>query len=186
MTIKWKTEIQDSNSYKPNTFLLFMPRRARVLKRPTILEDRTFNSILVSRVVNRVMWDGKKTVANKIVVNAMNMAADKLSLPALEILETAVANVKPNVEVKSMRVGGASYQVPVEPYPARALRLALTWIIDAARKIKGKPMTNRLSQIIVDSFNSEGPAVAKRNTVHQTAAGNKAFAHFASRAKKKA
>ena len=163
-----------------------MPRRKRVLKRPTILEDRTFNSILVSRLVNRVMWSGKKTIATKIVVDAMTMSAEKLNIAPLEILETAVANVKPQIEVKSMRVGGASYQVPIEPYPARSLRLGLTWITDSARKIKGKPMAVRLSQILTDSFNGEGPAVSKRNSVHQTAAGNKAFAHFANRAKKKA
>jgi small subunit ribosomal protein S7 len=162
-----------------------MPRRKRVLKRPTILLDRTFNSELVSRLTNRVMYDGKKTVAAKIVNTAMTIAAEKLQIAPLEALETAVANVKPQIEVKSMRVGGASYQVPIEPYPARALRLGLTWITDAARKIKGKPMAQRLAQILVDSFNNEGPAVAKRNTVHQTASGNKAFAHFANRAKKK-
>ncbi len=162
-----------------------MPRRKRVLKRPTILLDRTFNSELVSRLTNRVMYDGKKTVAAKIVNTAMTIAAEKLQIAPLEALETAVANVKPQIEVKSMRVGGASYQVPIEPYPARALRLGLTWITDAARKIKGKPMAQRLAQIIVDSFNNEGTAVAKRNTVHQTASGNKAFAHFANRAKKK-
>ena len=162
-----------------------MPRRKRVLKRPTIPLDRTFNSELVSRLVNRVMWDGKKTVSTAIVVEAMTLSAEKLKVAPIEVLETAVANVKPQVEVKSMRVGGASYQVPIEPYPARALRLALTWITDSARNIKGKPMAVRLSQILTDSYNSEGPAVAKRNSVHQTAAGNKAFAHFANRAKKK-
>jgi small subunit ribosomal protein S7 len=161
-----------------------MPRRKRVLKRPTILPDRTFNSELVSRLTNRVMYDGKKTVAFKIVVDAMTIAAEKLKIAPLEVLELAVANVKPQIEVKSMRVGGASYQVPIEPYPARALRLALTWITDSAKKIKGKPMAQKLSQVLVDSFNSEGAAVAKRNTVHQTASGNKAFAHFANRAKK--
>jgi small subunit ribosomal protein S7 len=163
-----------------------MPRRKRVLKRPTIAADLNFNSELVSRLINRVMLDGKKTVASKIVTTAMVMAADKAQVAPLELLETAVANVKPQVEVKSMRVGGASYQVPIEPYPARALRLALTWISDSARNIKGKPMAVKLAQILSDSFNNEGPAVAKRNSVHQTAAGNKAFAHFASRAKKKA
>jgi small subunit ribosomal protein S7 len=131
------------------------------------------------------MWSGKKTIATKIVVEAMTLSAEKLQVAPLEVLERAVENVKPQIEVKSMRVGGASYQVPVEPYPARSLRLGLTWITDSARKIKGKPMAMRLSQILTDSFNNEGPAVSKRNAVHQTAAGNKAFAHFANRAKKK-
>lgn len=162
-----------------------MSRRKRVLKRPTIAADLTFNSELVSRLVNRVMLSGKKSIASKIVTDAMVMAADKHNVAPLELLETAVANVKPQVEVKSMRVGGASYQVPIEPYPARALRLGLTWISDSARKIKGKPMAVKLAQILGDSFIGEGPAVAKKNSVHQTAQGNKAFAHFASRAKKR-
>jgi small subunit ribosomal protein S7 len=161
-----------------------MPRRKRVLKRPTILPDLTFNSELVSRLTNRVIYDGKKTISAKIVTSAMTIAATKLNVTPIEALETAVGNVKPQIEVKSMRVGGASYQVPIEPYPARALRLGLTWITDSARKIKGKPMDQRLAQILVDSYNNEGPAVAKRNAVHQTASGNKAFAHFANRAKK--
>jgi small subunit ribosomal protein S7 len=100
-------------------------------------------------------------------------------------LELAVENAKPQIEVKSMRVGGASYQVPVEPYPARALRLALTWIVNASRDLKGKSMDERLAGILIESYNGTGPAVAKRNTVHQLAAGNKAFAHFASWAKRK-
>ena len=162
-----------------------MSRRKRVLKRPIISPDRTFNSELVSKLVNRIMMDGKKTVAAKIVNEAMTISAEKLSIAPLEVLELAVSNVKPQIEVKSMRVGGASYQVPVEPYPARALRLGLTWITDSARKIKGKPMAIRLAQILTDSYNNEGPAVAKRNAVHQTASGNKAFAHFANRSKKK-
>jgi small subunit ribosomal protein S7 len=162
-----------------------MPRRKRVLKRPAILPDKTFNSELVSRLINRVMWDGKKTVASKIVIKAMIDAGDKLQVAPLELLEIAIGNVKPQIEVKSMRVGGASYQVPIEPYPARALRLGLTWICDSARNIKGKPMFMKLSQVLGDAYKQEGAAVAKRNAVHQTAAGNKAFAHFASRAKKK-
>jgi small subunit ribosomal protein S7 len=162
-----------------------MPRKQRVLKRPKILEDKTFNSILVSRLINRVMWDGKKTVANGVVVTALMAASDELKIAPLEVLETAIENTKPQIEVKSMRVGGASYQVPMEPYPARALRLSLTWIVNAARDIKGKPMSVKLKDILVQSFNGEGPAVAKRNTVHQLAAGNKAFAHFAAWAKRR-
>jgi small subunit ribosomal protein S7 len=162
-----------------------MPRRKRVLKRPKISADKTFNSILVSRLVNRVMWDVKKTTANKIVVNSLNKASEELQVAPLEVLETAVGNVQPQIEVKSVRVGGANYQVPMEPYPARALRLALTWIVNSARGIKGRPMEDKLKQILVESFNNEGPAVGKRNTVHQTAAGNKAFAHLALRINRK-
>jgi small subunit ribosomal protein S7 len=162
-----------------------MPRRKRVLKRPSILPDKTFNSELVSRLINRVMWDGKKTIATKIVTTAITNAAVANNTDPNNLIDIVVTNVKPQVEVKSMRVGGANYQVPIEPYPARALRLGLTWIVDAARKVKGKPMATKLSDILSQSYNGEGPAVAKKNTVHQTAAGNKAFAHFANRAKKK-
>ena len=112
-------------------------------------------------------------------------ASEELKIAPLEVLETAIENTKPQIEVKSMRVGGASYQVPMEPYPARALRLSLTWIVNAARDIKGKPMSIKLKDILIQSFNGEGPAVAKRNTVHQLAAGNKAFAHFAAWAKRR-
>jgi len=162
-----------------------MSRRKRVLKRPTILPDRELGSVLVSRLVNRVMHDGKKTVAAKIVSQALNKAAVELEITPIEVLEKALDNVKPQIEVKSMRVGGASYQVPVEPYPARSLRLGLTWITNTARSIKGRPMSDKLRQILVESFQGTGPAVAKRNSVHQTAAGNKAFAHFAMRGNKK-
>jgi small subunit ribosomal protein S7 len=127
------------------------------------------------------MWDGKKTVATNIVINAINKASDDLKVAPLELLETAVANVKPQIEVKSVRVGGANYQVPIEPYEARALRLALTWITNAARSMKGKPMREKLRQVLAESFKGEGAAVAKRNAVHQTAAGNKAYAHLAMR-----
>ena len=163
-----------------------MPRRPRVLKRPTILPDKAFNSELVSRMINRVMWDGKKTIATKIVVGAITDASEKLQVAPMDLIDTVITNTKPQVEVKSMRVGGANYQVPIEPYPARALRLSLTWIINSARAIKGKPMRTKLANVLADSFNGEGAAVAKKNSVHQTAAGNKAFAHFALRAKKKA
>ena len=162
-----------------------MPRRPRVLKRPTILPDKAFNSELVSRMINRVMWDGKKTIATKIVVGAITDASEKLQVAPMDLIDTVITNTKPQVEVKSMRVGGANYQVPIEPYPARALRLSLTWIINSARAIKGKPMRTKLANVLADSFNGEGAAVAKKNSVHQTAAGNKAFAHFALRAKKK-
>ncbi|MEM1311956.1 MAG: 30S ribosomal protein S7 [Patescibacteria group bacterium] len=158
-----------------------MARRKRVLKRPTILPDKTYGSVLISRLINRLMWDGKKTIANRIAIKAITEASEELQIAPLEVIETAVSNVQPRVEVKAMRVGGASYQVPMEPYPARSLRLGLTWIVNSARNIKGKPMDQKLKQILIDSYKGEGPAIAKRNSVHQTAAGNKAFAHLASR-----
>jgi small subunit ribosomal protein S7 len=166
-------------------FMVFMSRKARVLKRPQVQPDRAFNSILVQRLINRVMLDGKKSVAAKIVTDALTAAAEELKVSELEVIERAVDNTKPKIEVKSMRVGGASYQVPVEPYAARALRLSLTWIVNAAREMKDRPMADRLKSVLVQSFNGEGPAVDKRNVVHQLAAGNKAFAHFAFLARRK-
>lgn len=161
-----------------------MPRRKKVLKRPNIAPDQTFQSVLVSRLINRIMWDGKKTVATKIVNTALNEASKELEMSPVEVLELAVNNVRPQVEVKSMRVGGANLQVPVEPYPARALRLALTWIVDAARNIKGKPMSKKLALVLTQSARSEGPAFMKREEVHRMANSNKAFAHHALRMRK--
>ncbi len=162
-----------------------MPRRKRVLKRPPIAPDKNFNSILVAKLINRLMLDGKKTTANKIVYLSLVDASKELQVEPLEVVERAIANVKPQIEVKSMRVGGANYQVPIEPYPERALSLALRWIVTSARLVKGKPMRTKLKDVLVASFNGEGPAVSKRDTVHQTAAGNKAFAHLAAWAKRK-
>ena len=151
------------------------------MKRPPILPDKKFQSELVTRLINRIMWDGKKTVASKIVYNALEKGAAQLEITPLELLEQSVGNVTPQIEVKSVRVGGANYQVPMQPYPARALRLSLTWITNAARSIKGKQMSEKLRQVLVESYNNEGAAIAKKTSVHQTAAGNKAFAHLASR-----
>jgi small subunit ribosomal protein S7 len=162
-----------------------MARRQRVLKRPTISPDKTYNSELVTRLINRVMWDGKKTTAKKIVESALLIASDELQVAPLEALEKALDNVRPLLEIKALRVGGSNYQVPMEPYPARAMRLSLTWLVDSARSKKGAAMSDKLANIIVLSFKGEGPAVDKKNTVHQMAAANKAYAHLAVRAKKK-
>jgi small subunit ribosomal protein S7 len=162
-----------------------MPRRKRVLKRPAISPDKDFNDILVTRLVNRVMLSGKKTVANKIVYKALMEASKELQVEPLEVLRIALNNIRPQIEVKSMRVGGANYQVPVEPYPERAVSLSLRWLVKAAKEVKGKPMWIKLKDVLIQSFNGEGAAVTKRNTVHQTAAGNKAFAHLAVWAKRR-
>lgn len=158
-----------------------MSRKKRALKRPTIQPDKTFNSVLVSQLVNRVMKDGKKTIASKIVLESLVKAGKNLEIEPIKLLEVAVNNVKPQIEVKSVRVGGANYQVPIEPYPRRALRLSLTWIVESARKIKGKSMQDRLLSILTQSYNNEGPAVETRKRVRQTAIGNRAFTHLASR-----
>ena len=162
-----------------------MARRKRVLKRPTISPDKTYSSELVSRLINRVMWSGKKTVATKIVEEALLKASEDLQVAPLEVLEKAIENVRPQIEAKAVRIGGSNYQVPMEPYPARALRLSLTWIANSARDIKGKPMADKLAGILISSYKEEGPAIDKRNVVHQMAAANKAYAHLALRAKNK-
>lgn len=162
-----------------------MPRKKRVLKRPLVGPDKKFGSILVSKLTNRIMWDGKKTISVRIVNEALTKASDELKIAPVELLEIVVSNVSPQVEVKSVRVGGANYQVPIEPYPARSLRLGLTWVVDGARSIKGKPMAEKLATILIQSYKGEGPAVNKKEVMHKTAAGNKAFAHLASRAGKK-
>ena len=158
-----------------------MARRQRVLKRPTILPDKKYGSVLVSRMINRIMWSGKKTTAAKIVEDALELSAKELEMEPVDVLQKALEGVQPTVEVKGVRVGGANYQVPMEPYPARAMRLGLTWIVDAARKMKGKPMAIKLSEVLTQAVRGEGAAVEKRDSVHAQAAANKAFAHFAQR-----
>jgi small subunit ribosomal protein S7 len=158
-----------------------MPRRPRVLKRPTISADSHFNSLIVSKLINRVMWNGKKTVATRIVVNALVKAGEELSITPLEVLDVALKNVCPQIEVRGVRVGGANYQVPVEVQEPRKTRLGMSWIVDAARGLKGMDMEDRLKKVLVDSYNGVGTAVDKRNSIHRTAAGNRALAHLASR-----
>jgi len=162
-----------------------MPRRKRVLKRPVLNPDPTYNSLLVTKLINRIMWNGKKTVATKIVYSALEIASKELQISPIEVLETAVNNTRPTIEVKAVRVGGATYQVPIEPYAERSLRLGLTWITNTARNQKGKAMSEKLATALIDSYNNTGQAVSKRNAVHQTAAGNRAFAHLAIRVNRK-
>ncbi|GAB4144696.1 MAG: 30S ribosomal protein S7 [Patescibacteria group bacterium] len=158
-----------------------MPRRPRVLKRPSISPDAEFNSLLVSKLINRLMWNGKKTVATKIVVSALKAAAEELNVTPLEVLDISLKNVCPQIEVRGVRVGGANYQVPMEVMEPRKTRLGMTWLIASARSMKGMPMDQKLAKVLIDSFNGVGSAVEKRNSVHRTAAGNRALAHLASR-----
>ena len=158
-----------------------MPRRPRVLKRPSIIPDQHLNSLLVSKLINRVMWDGKKTIATRIVITALEKVAQELQIGALEALDVALKNVCPQIEVRGVRVGGANYQVPVEVVDPRKTRLGMSWIVDAARNVKGVPMAEKLYRVLLDSYNGQGAAVDKRNSVQRTAAGNRALAHLASR-----
>ncbi|MDI9431000.1 MAG: 30S ribosomal protein S7 [Sedimentisphaerales bacterium] len=142
--------------------------------------DPKFNSKLVSKFVNCMMWDGKKSTAQQIFYDAMEIVSGKLKdVPPVEIFETAINNVKPLLEVRSKRVGGASYQVPMQVNPRRQQSLAFRWILASARGKKGKPMCQRLAGELLDAYNKQGGAMTTRENVHRMAEANKAFAHFA-------
>ena len=142
--------------------------------------DVRFNSELVSKFINCLMWQGKKTVAMKIFYGAMDEASKKMKdVPPLELFETAVNNVKPYVEVRSKRVGGANYQVPMQVNRRRQQSLAFRWIIGACREQGGRPMSDRLADELMAAYRKEGKAMATRDNTHRMADANKAFAHFA-------
>jgi small subunit ribosomal protein S7 len=155
-----------------------MSRRRQAVKRP-LMEDSKFHSTLVTRLVNTVMSDGKKSVAQRIVYGAFDQIAEKnpASNP-LEILQRAVDNAKPRLEVKPRRVGGATYQVPMEVTIDRQLALAMRWLVDFADARKGVAMKEALAAEIMDAFQGQGNAIRKRDEVHKMAQANKAFAHF--------
>jgi small subunit ribosomal protein S7 len=142
--------------------------------------DAKYNSKLISRFINSMMHKGKKSVAQKAFYNAMNIVVEKLKdQEPVKIFETAVNNVKPMIEVRSKRVGGSSYQVPMQVSAKRQQSLAFRWIIQAARAKKGKSMSDRLASELIDAFNKQGAAMTTRENVHKMAEANKAFAHFA-------
>jgi small subunit ribosomal protein S7 len=157
-----------------------MSRRASAPTR-TILPDPRFNSLLLAKFVNMVMERGKKSVAEKIVYGAVDRIAEKSGKPgeaSIELLSMALDNVKPTVEVKSRRVGGATYQVPVEVRSTRRQTLAMRWVIEAARDRSEKSMSFRLAHELMDAAESRGAAVRKREDTHRMAEANKAFAHY--------
>ena len=142
--------------------------------------DPKFKSRLLGKFVNCLMWDGKKSTAQSVVYDAMETISKRLKdVPPLEVFETAIENVKPLIEVRSKRVGGASYQVPMQVKPLRQQALAFRWILAAARGKKGKPMHIRLSEEFMAAYKKEGAAMTTRDNVHRMAEANKAFAHFA-------
>ena len=142
--------------------------------------DGRFNSKLVSKFINSLMWDGKKTVAQKIFYDAMDKVTKNIKeTPPLEVFETAINNVKPYVEVRSKRVGGANYQVPMQVNKRRQQSLAFRWLILACREQGGRPMSERLADELMAAFKKEGKAMATRDNTHRMADANKAFAHFA-------
>ena len=142
--------------------------------------DPRYNSKLVSKFINSLMWDGKKTVAQGIFYGAMDEVAKKLKdVPQLEVFETAINNVKPYVEVRSRRVGGANYQVPMQVNKRRQQSLAFRWLLAACRDAGGRPMSDRLADELMAAFKKEGKAISTRENTHRMAEANKAFAHFA-------
>lgn len=154
-----------------------MPRRREVPKR-ALLPDPKYGSEMLAKFVNMVMERGKKSIAEKIVYGALDAMAERGKGEPLELLEHALDNVRPVVEVKSRRVGGATYQVPVEVRSARRNTLAMRWLIDAARKRNEKSMARRLAGELLDAAESRGSAVKKREDTHRMAEANKAFAHY--------
>jgi small subunit ribosomal protein S7 len=146
----------------------------------TLTGDPRFNSKLVAKFVNCLMHDGKKATAFRVFYGAMDIVGKKVKgKEPLEVFETAINNVKPHVEVRSKRVGGATYQVPMEVPSKRQQALAFRWILLAARSRKGKPMADRLAEELSAAFNNEGAAITTRENTHKMAEANKAFAHFA-------
>jgi len=154
-----------------------MPRR-RVVGQRKILPDPKFHNELLAKFINILMVDGKKSTAEKIVYGALDILAAKSEKDQLELFEEALDNIRPSVEVKSRRVGGSTYQVPVEVRPVRRNALAMRWLVEAARKRGEKSMAQRLANEMLDASDSKGSAVKKREDVHRMADANKAFAHY--------
>jgi small subunit ribosomal protein S7 len=154
-----------------------MPRRREVPKRD-ILPDPKFKSVDLTKFMNVIMESGKKAVAERIIYGAFDLIEKKLSKDPLEIFLTALGNIKPLVEVKSRRVGGANYQVPMEVRPVRRVALAMRWLKEAARKRGEKSMVQRLANELMEAFEGRGGAMKKRDEVHRMAEANKAFSHF--------
>ena len=154
-----------------------MPRRREVPKRE-ILPDPKFGGTQVSKFINMIMRSGKKSIAEKIMYKALNTVAERSNQDSVEMMEKALENVRPVVEVKSRRVGGATYQVPVEVRPSRRNTLAMRWLIEAAKKRGEKTMANKLAGELLDAAESKGSAVKKREDTHKMAEANKAFSHF--------
>jgi len=151
----------------------------RAYKKHKIAPDGVYNDVTISQFINKVMKDGRKTIAQRIVYDAFAIIKEKTKKDPLEVFRLAIENASPLLEVKPKRVGGATYQVPMEVRGERKLALATKWILDGARGKKGKPMAEKLSQELIDAANNEGIAIRKKGDTHRMAEANKAFAHFA-------
>lgn len=154
-----------------------MPRKGPVPRRE-VIEDPVYNSVLVSRLINKVMKDGKKGVAERIVYEALETVREKSGKDPMEVFEAALKNIMPVLEVKARRVGGANYQVPVEVRPERRTTLGIRWLVNYARLRGEKTMQEKLANEILDAANNTGAAVKKREDTHKMAEANKAFAHY--------
>ena len=154
-----------------------MPRKGPAPKRPVAI-DPVYNSPLVTQLINKLLLDGKRSTAERIVYGALESASEKANVEALTLLKKALDNIRPSLEVRSRRVGGATYQVPVDVRPARSTTLALRWLVQFARQRREKTMTERLMNEILDASNGLGAAVKRREDMHKMAESNKAFAHY--------
>jgi len=154
-----------------------MSRKGKIEKRE-VLPDPIYGSELVQRFINRLMVDGKKSKAEKIFYTALNVCSEKANKPPLEVFEKALQNVMPIMEVRPRRVGGQTYQVPMEVTPVRRRTLAIRWLVTLARNRQGKSMVEKLSAELLDAYNNTGSAVKKKEDTHRMAEANKAFAHF--------
>ena len=154
-----------------------MSRRARATKR-VILPDAKYHSVITARLINRVMKCGQKSKAEKIVYRAMDVIGQRESKAPVTVLEQAVRNATPQLEVKSRRIGGATYQVPVEVRTDRSLSLAMRWLVTSARARSGKSMAEKLAGELIDAAQGQGPTIKKRDDIHRMAEANKAFVHY--------
>jgi small subunit ribosomal protein S7 len=157
-----------------------MPRHKTKALVREVNPDRLYNNVQVTRIINRVMRDGKKQIAEHLVYTGMQKAADKLKVEnPLEVFEQALSNIKPHMETRSRRVGGANYQIPFEVKGQRQQHLTTMWFVQAARSRKGMSMADRLALELVEAYNNQGSAVKKKEDTHKMAEANRAFAHFA-------
>ena len=154
-----------------------MPRRGRVIRRPTP-PDARYNNLWVQVMINKIMKGGKKSIAERIMYQALKAAAERTKEDPVQVFETAVRNVMPTLEVRPRRVGGATYQIPLEVRPGRRLSLAMRWILVAARARQGRPMADRLATELVEAFREQGTAIKRRDDTHRMAEANKAFVHY--------
>jgi small subunit ribosomal protein S7 len=156
-----------------------MPRKTTKSLKRIVEPDLRYNNVMITKMTNKIMRDGKRRLAEQLLYDALATAEEKAKTPAVEIFETAIKNVAPTVQVKPKRIGGATYQVPMEVRGDRKIHLAMTWILGAARAKSGKSFDLLLADELMNAFNGTGDAIKKREDAHKMAEANKAFAHFA-------